>query len=205
MSGRSGSPGVLFPMLKRGFDIAVSLLFVCTLFPILYIIIGIAIKLTSEGPVLFKQKRSGLKGRVFICLKFRTMRLNDEADRLQATSRDKRLTSIGHFLRSSNLDELPQFINVLKGEMSIVGPRPHMIYHTEVYSAVIPAYVRRLEVKPGITGVAQVLGYRGETPTVADMARRVRLDIWYVEHRSLRLDWYIFVRTLLNNKHNNHK
>lgn len=185
-------------MLKRLFDIMVSLVFVCTLFPFLYIIIGMAIKVTSQGPVLFRQRRHGRDGRIFTLLKFRTMKPNDEADTLQAAGNDRRLTSIGYFLRKTSLDELPQFINVLKGDMSIVGPRPHMLYHTEVYSALIPGYMGRLSVRPGITGVAQILGYRGETPAIEDMARRIRLDLWYIDHRSFRLDLYIFIRTLLD-------
>lgn len=184
-------------MLKRLFDIMVSLVFLCTLFPFFYIMIGTAIKVTSPGPVLFRQQRHGKDGRIFTLLKFRTMRPNDGADTVQATGLDKRLTSIGDFLRKTSLDELPQFINVLKGDMSVVGPRPHMLYHTEMYSALIPGYMKRLSVRPGITGVAQILGYRGETPAVADMARRVRLDLWYIGHRTFRLDLYVFVRTLL--------
>lgn len=184
--------------LKRLFDIAVSLVFVCTLFPFLYVVFGVVIKLTSAGPVLFRQRRSGLDNKPFVCLKFRTMIVNEEADTLQATPGDKRITNIGRFFRKTSLDELPQFINVLKGDMSIVGPRPHMIYHTEIYSSCIPEYMRRLSVKPGITGVAQILGYRGETSELADMARRVRLDLWYIDHRSFKLDLYIFVRTLFD-------
>ena len=183
--------------LKRSFDILVSLTFVCTLFPLLYLIIGVLIKSTSRGPVLFKQRRNGLHNEIFTCLKFRTMIVNDKADTLQAVNNDKRITRIGGFLRRTSLDELPQFINVLTGDMSIIGPRPHMLYHTERYSSSIPGYMRRLSVKPGITGVAQMLGYRGETPELADMARRVRLDLWYVDHRSTGLDLYVFVRTFV--------
>ena len=148
--------------------------------------------------MLFRQQRSGLGNKPFTCLKFRTMVVNDEADTVQAAWDDKRITAVGKFLRETSLDELPQFINVLRGDMSIVGPRPHMLYHTEMYSALIPGYMRRLMVKPGITGVAQVLGYRGETPELADMARRVRLDLWYVNHQSFKLDLYIFRVTLLD-------
>ena len=126
------------------------------------------------------------------------MRVNADADRVQATRDDPRKTRFGDFLRRSSIDELPQFINVLRGDISIVGPRPHMLYHTELYSALIPGYMRRLTVKPGITGVAQVLGYRGETPELADMARRVRLDLWYVDHRSFKLDLYLFIHTLFD-------
>lgn len=185
-------------MLKRLFDITVSLAFICILFPVFYIIIGTIIKLTSAGPILFRQQRSGLDNKPFTCLKFRTMIVNDEADTLQAAEDDKRITTVGRFLRKNSLDELPQFVNVLKGDMSIVGPRPHMLYHTEMYSVLIPGYMRRLTVKPGITGVAQVLGYRGDTPELADMARRVKLDLWYVDHRSFKLDLYIFLYTLLD-------
>lgn len=185
-------------MQKRVFDIMVSLVFICTLFPLFYVIIGAAIKLTSAGPVLFRQQRSGLGNKPFTCLKFRTMVVNDEADTLQAAGDDKRITAVGKFLRETSLDELPQFVNVLRGDMSIVGPRPHMLYHTELYSALIPGYMRRLAVKPGITGVAQVLGYRGETPELADMARRVRLDLWYVDRRSFKLDLYLFIHTLFD-------
>lgn len=184
-------------MLKRIFDITVSLAFICTLFPFFYIIIGMAVKLTSAGPVLFRQRRNGLNGRVFVCLKFRTMVVNDEADTSQQRPDDKRIISVGKFLRKSNLDELPQFINVLRGEMSLIGPRPHMLRDTEVYAALIPDYMRRLTVKPGITGVAQMLGYKGPTPELADMRRRVKLDLWYIDHRTFRLDLYVFVRTLL--------
>jgi len=157
-----------------------------------------AVKLTSAGPVLFKQRRSGLDNRTFTCLKFRTMVVNDQADTLQAASNDRRITRIGQFLRATSLDELPQFINVLRGDMSIVGPRPHMLYHTSMYASAIPDYMRRLSVKPGITGVAQILGYRGETPELADMKRRVRLDLWYVDHQSFKLDLHIFIYTLFD-------
>jgi len=159
-------------------------------------VIGAGIKLTSAGPVLFRQRRSGLGNRPFTCLKFRTMVMNEEADVRQATGDDRRITPIGRILRRTSLDELPQFINVLRGEMSLIGPRPHMLYHTDMYAALIPGYMRRLSVRPGITGVAQMLGYRGETAEPADMARRVRLDLWYIDHRSFRLDLYIFLKTL---------
>jgi len=126
------------------------------------------------------------------------MVVNEEADILQAVGNDRRITTIGKFLRKTSLDEFPQFINVLRGEMSIVGPRPHMVYHTKIYSTVIPDYMRRLTVKPGITGLAQILGYRGETPEQADMERRVRLDLWYIDHKTFKLDLYIFTHTLFD-------
>jgi len=126
------------------------------------------------------------------------MVINEEADILQAKGNDKRITTIGKFLRKTSLDEFPQFINVLLGDMSIVGPRPHMVYHTKMYSTVIPYYMRRLTVKPGITGLAQILGYRGETPEQTDMERRVRLDLWYIDHRTFKMDLYIFIYTLFD-------
>lgn len=183
---------------KRFFDITVSFIVICTLFPLFYLIIGTAIKLTSQGPVLFRQQRSGLGDKPFTCLKFRTMVVNEEADTLQAVGNDRRITTIGKFLRETSLDEFPQFINVLRGDMSIVGPRPHMVYHTKTYSTVIPDYMRRLTVKPGITGLAQILGYRGETPEKTDMERRVRLDLWYIDHRTFKLDLHIFIYTLFD-------
>lgn len=183
---------------KRFFDITVSFIVICTLFPLFYLIIGTAIKLTSQGPVLFRQQRSGLGDKPFTCLKFRTMVVNEEVDTLQAVGNDRRITTIGKFLRETSLDEFPQFINVLRGDMSIVGPRPHMVYHTKTYSTVIPDYMRRLTVKPGITGLAQILGYRGETPEKTDMERRVRLDLWYIDHRTFKLDLHIFIYTLFD-------
>lgn len=183
---------------KRFFDITVSFIVICTLFPLSYLIIGTAIKLTSQGPVLFRQQRSGLGDKPFTCLKFRTTVVNEEADTLQAVGNDRRITTIGKFLRETSLDEFPQFINVLRGDMSIVGPRPHMVYHTKTYSTVIPDYMRRLTVKPGITGLAQILGYRGETPEKTDMERRVRLDLWYIDHRTFKLDLHIFIYTLFD-------
>ena len=169
-----------------------------TVFPIMYIIIGILIKLSSPGPILFKQKRTGLYGHDFECYKFRTMKVNAEADTKQAIKDDPRKTKIGNFLRKTNLDEFPQFINVLKGDMSVVGPRPHMLKHTEQYSALIDKYMVRHLVKPGITGWAQVTGYRGETKTLEQMEGRVKRDVWYIENWTFFLDLKIIVVTLLN-------
>lgn len=185
-------------MLKRLFDIVFSAFVLITLFPVLYIIVGVLIKAGSPGPVLFKQKRTGLYGHEFFCIKFRTMKVNQKADSLQAWAHDPRKTAIGDFLRHTNLDEFPQFINVLKGEMSVVGPRPHMLKHTDDYAFIIDKYMVRHLVKPGITGWAQVLGYRGETRTMEQMEGRVKRDVWYIENWSFFLDLKIIVVTVFN-------
>lgn len=184
--------------LKRAFDIVFSLCVLVTVFPILYIVAGILIKMSSRGPILFKQKRTGLYGQDFECYKFRTMRVNAQADVLQAVKDDPRKTRIGDFLRRTNLDEFPQFVNVLLGDMSVVGPRPHMLRHTEQYSALIDKYMVRHLVKPGVTGWAQVTGYRGETKTLEQMEGRVKRDVWYIENWTFFLDLKIIVVTLLN-------
>lgn len=185
-------------ILKRAFDIVCSLIFLCTFFPVIYILIGIAIKISSPGPIFFKQKRSGEDGREFLCYKFRSMRVNVQCDTLQATEHDPRKTRIGNFIRKTNIDEFPQFINVLKGDMSIVGPRPHMLKHTEEYSHLINKFMVRHFVKPGITGWAQVTGYRGETKELWQMEGRVMRDIWYIEHWTFLLDLYIIYKTIYN-------
>ncbi len=187
--------------LKRGFDIVASSLFLVTLYPLIYLPVAIAIKLSSPGPVYFKQQRTGYRGRSFDCLKFRTMRVNTAADTAQATADDPRKTKVGDFLRRTSIDELPQFINVLKGEMSIVGPRPHMLKHTEDYSKLIDRYMVRHIVKPGITGWAQVNGFRGATDQLWKMERRVEFDVWYIENWTVLLDFKIMVRTVLNAIH----
>ncbi len=184
--------------LKRIFDVIFSLGVLVLVFPFLYIIVGILIKMSSRGPVLFRQKRTGLYGQEFECYKFRTMRVNAEADTRQAVKDDPRKTRIGNFLRRTNLDEFPQFINVLLGDMSVVGPRPHMLRHTEQYSALIDKYMVRHLVKPGVTGWAQVTGYRGETKTLEQMEGRVKRDVWYIENWSFFLDLKIIVVTVLN-------
>lgn len=184
--------------LKRSFDILFSISVLLTIYPVLYVVIGICIKLSSRGPVLFKQVRTGMYGQDFECFKFRTMKVNAEADSLQAAKDDPRKTKIGDFLRKSNLDEFPQFINVLFGDMSVVGPRPHMLKHTELYSFLIDKYMVRHLVKPGVTGWAQVTGYRGETKTLEQMEGRVKRDVWYLENWSFFLDLKIIVLTLVN-------
>ena len=184
--------------LKRSFDLVFSSVVLCTIFPILYVLIGFLIKRSSPGPIFFKQKRTGLYGHDFECYKFRTMRVNDQADTMQAVKDDPRKTKIGDFLRRTNLDEFPQFINVFKGNMSVVGPRPHMLKHTEQYSALIDKYMVRHLVKPGVTGWAQVTGYRGETKTLEQMEGRVKRDVWYIENWTFFLDLKIIVVTLVN-------
>lgn len=183
---------------KRLFDILTSGLFLLTVFPIVYLIAGIIIKIQSPGPILFKQKRNGLDGKEFYCLKFRSMHVNKDSDRIQATKNDPRKFKFGNLMRKTNIDELPQFINAFKGDMSLVGPRPHMLLHTQEYSRLIRRYMVRHLVKPGITGWAQVQGFRGETKTLDQMENRVKADIWYVENWSFGLDLRIMWRTLLN-------
>lgn len=188
-------------IVKRTFDIVCSTLFLCTIFPFIYIIVGVAIKMSSPGPIFFKQKRSGEDGKEFWCYKFRSMRVNAQCDTLQATEHDPRKTRIGEIIRKTSIDELPQFINVFKGDMSIVGPRPHMLKHTQEYSLLINNFMVRHFVKPGITGWAQVTGYRGETKELWQMEGRVMRDIWYIEHWTFLLDLYIMYKTVYNAIH----
>lgn len=184
--------------IKRTLDIVFSIGVMILTYPFLFLIIAPIIKLTSPGPVLFKQERTGLKGGNFICYKFRSMTTNSEANKKQATKGDARITKIGAFLRKTSLDEMPQFINVIKGDMSVVGPRPHMKAHTEMYSQLIDRYMFRHIVKPGITGWAQVSGYRGETKTLEQMEGRIERDVWYIENYSILLDIKIILRTVWN-------
>lgn len=188
-------------LLKRTFDVVFSLLFLCTLFIPILIIVTIVTKITMPGPVFFRQKRNGLNDKEFYCIKFRSMKVNAQADTLQATKDDPRKTRWGNIMRKTNIDELPQFINVLLGDMSVVGPRPHMLKHTEEYSRLIDKYMVRHFVKPGITGWSQVTGYRGETKELKDMQGRIIGDIWYIEHWSFWLDLYIIYKTVANAVH----
>ncbi len=183
---------------KRVFDIVFSLGVILFIFPIVFPIIALFIKLSSKGPIFFVQKRSGRRNEQFNCYKFRTMTVNADADKVQATKGDARLTKIGKFLRKSNLDELPQFINVLIGNMSVVGPRPHMLSHTKEYSEVIDKFMVRHLVKPGITGWAQVNGFRGPTVLPKQIIKRIRYDIWYLENWSMYLDLKIIFLTVFN-------
>ena len=185
-------------IIKRAFDFVVSAIFMIPFWLLIYPIVAALTHRLQPGPVFFKQKRNGLNGKEFVCYKFRSMKVNDDADRLQATENDPRKTKFGDFLRRSSIDELPQFINVLKGEMSIVGPRPHMVMHTEQYSKLIDKYMVRHWVLPGITGWAQVNGARGETKELWQMEDRVKKDVWYVENWSFSLDIKIIFKTIWN-------
>lgn len=180
--------------IKRVSDIVVAVIFL-TLSAILFPFIWLMIKRQSPGPILFRQQRTGLDGKAFTMLKFRSMHVNKESDTLQATKDDPRKYPFGNFMRRTNIDEVPQFWNVLKGDMSIVGPRPHMLKHTEMYSKLIDKYMVRHFVKPGMTGWAQVTGFRGETKELWQMEERVRRDIWYMEHWSIWLDLRIIWMT----------
>lgn len=195
---RNPLKGYVNRWVKRAFDLVFSSIVLLFLFPFVFIPVAIAIKLSSPGPVFFKQTRTGYRGRDFLCWKFRTMRVNKDSDKVQAQKDDPRKTKIGDFLRRSSIDELPQFINVLKGDMSVVGPRPHMLKHTADYSKLIDKYMVRHLIKPGITGWAQVNGYRGLTEALWQMERRVEYDVWYIENWSFILDLKIIVRTVLN-------
>ena len=185
-------------ILKRVFDIVFSAVFLVTIFSWLYPIISVLIKTNSKGPVFFIQRRNGLKNKPFGCVKFRTMSFDRNAKFIQAKKNDSRITSVGKFLRKSSIDELPQFINVFLGTMSLIGPRPHPIKLNEEFSLLISNIISRHYVKPGITGLAQCMGYRGETQTLADMENRVRLDRYYIENWSFWLDIKIIFLTAVS-------
>jgi putative colanic acid biosynthesis UDP-glucose lipid carrier transferase len=186
--------------IKRAFDITFSSI-VLLFSPIIFIPVAIAIKISSPGPIFFKQLRTGYRGRDFHCWKFRTMRVNADSDKLQAQKNDPRKTKVGDFLRKTSIDELPQFINVFLGSMSVVGPRPHMLKHTQDYSQLIDKYMVRHLIKPGITGWAQANGWRGQTEELWQMEKRVEYDVWYIEHWTFLLDIKIIIRTVLNAIH----
>ena len=187
-----GVPGLL----KRWSDVAIASVALVLLAPLM-IGIAIAIRLTSSGPALFRQRRHGLDGQEIVVWKFRTMRVAEDGDQIrQAGANDDRVTPLGRFLRRSSMDELPQFLNVLKGDMSVVGPRPHALAHNTMYRQLIRGYMIRHKVKPGITGWAQINGARGETETVEKMQRRIELDMHYLRNWSLGLDLLIIARTV---------
>lgn len=183
---------------KRLFDIVFSTLVIVFVLSWLYPLLALIIKMQSRGPVLFKQLRSGRDNKSFWCYKFRSMKVNNDSDKRQASVNDDRVTAIGRFMRKTSLDELPQFFNVLMGDMSVVGPRPHMLNHTEKYRALIDQYMVRQFLKPGITGWAQVNGYRGETKEDSLMQKRVEYDIFYMESWSVMMDVRIVFLTIFN-------
>ncbi|WFU38831.1 undecaprenyl-phosphate glucose phosphotransferase [Bradyrhizobium sp. CB82] len=186
--------------IKRAFDIAAAVAGLIVVSP-LFVIVPIAIKLDSSGPVLFRQKRHGYNNEPIRVLKFRTMTVMEDGDNFSPVTRhDPRVTRLGHFLRHTNIDELPQLFNVLIGDMSIVGPRPHATAQNEVFAELISSFSRRHNVKPGITGWAQVNGYRGDTDTLEKMQRRVEHDLYYIDNWSLLLDLKIMIMTLFSRK-----
>ncbi|NNE32374.1 MAG: undecaprenyl-phosphate glucose phosphotransferase [Winogradskyella sp.] len=184
--------------IKRGFDIVFSSIVIIFILSWLTPIIALFIKLESKGPVFFKQSRNGFNFKEFDCYKFRSMTPNKDAHLYQATRGDQRVTKIGKIIRKTSIDELPQFFNVLFGDMSVVGPRPHMVSHTNMYAKKIDKFMVRHFVKPGITGLAQTSGYRGEVETDKDIIGRVRYDIFYIENWSLLLDLKIIFQTFMN-------
>jgi putative colanic acid biosynthesis UDP-glucose lipid carrier transferase len=197
MAGLAGLPESR-SVLRASFDASLAAIILLLLAPLLAII-ALLIRLDSRGSALFRQTRTGLNGRTFLIYKFRTMHVQEDGTVVRQAQRgDARLTGLGAILRKTSLDELPQLLNVLRGEMSLVGPRPHALAHDSHYGALIPTYPQRFAVRPGITGWAQINGSRGATPEVADMQRRVELDLWYVEHRSFALDLKILVATALH-------
>ena len=185
-------------IVKRVFDVAFSLIICCFLLSWLLPILWIFVKVNSKGTFFFKQIRDGINGKQFHCYKIRSMKENALSDKVSATENDGRITKVGAFLRKTSLDELPQFFNVLFGDMSVVGPRPHMKLHTEKYLKEIDNYLVRNSVKPGITGLAQVSGYRGEVKKKSDIENRVRLDIFYIENWSFFLDVKIIFQTVFS-------
>jgi putative colanic acid biosynthesis UDP-glucose lipid carrier transferase len=184
-------------VVKRVEDVAISSIILCLIaIPMLFI--AAAVKLTSKGPAIFKQRRYGINGEEIMVWKFRSMSSCDNGDVVvQATKNDERITKVGAFIRRTSLDELPQFINVLQGKMSVVGPRPHAVAHNELYRDQISGYMQRHLVKPGITGWAQVNGWRGETNTIEKMEKRIEFDLYYIRHWSVFFDFKIIINTII--------
>lgn len=187
----------LFFVIKRCMDLLFSLFVTLAVLSWLLPLLALLIKLDSRGPVFFRQKRNGYQNRIFDCFKLRTMHVNEQADDLQAGIDDPRITRMGRFLRLSNLDELPQFINVLIGDMTIVGPRPHMLKDSARFAVLFPGYYNRYLVKPGITGLAQIKGFRGPTPDTRSIYKRLQWDLYYVEHANTGMDVRIILLTAL--------
>lgn len=193
MSGNATEKG------KRILDIVFSLSVIFFVWPLM-LVVAVFIKLSSRGPVLFKQERQGLNGHIFEIYKFRSMRQHEEKEGevTQAKKNDSRITKVGRVLRRTSIDELPQFLNVIKGDMSVVGPRPHATEHNEFYAKKIKNYREREKVKPGITGLAQISGFRGETETLDKMQARVNMDLDYIDRQSIWLDIVIIIKTPLS-------
>ena len=193
---RHGACGGASSFLKRGFDIVVAALALLLFLPLL-VLVMVVIQVESPGPAIFRQRRTGYRGRVFTILKFRTMTVTEDSDNVrQATKDDVRVTAVGAMLRKLSIDELPQLWNVLRGDMSIVGPRPHALAHDEYYGAMIPSYAARFRAKPGLTGYAQVNGFRGEINDLRCMSDRIAADNSYIEAWSLALDVAILLKTI---------
>lgn len=188
-------PASYYTAVKRIMDVGISAGFILLVMSWLTPLIALLIKLSSKGPVFFLQKRTGYMGVEFTCFKFRTMFVNEDADIKQVSINDERITKIGKLLRLTHLDETPQFFNVLLGDMSLVGPRPHMLFHTRYYSECIPYYNLRLEVLPGMTGMAQVKDYVGEISVERELRKRIQWDIYYMKNRSISLDINILLST----------
>ncbi len=192
----AGAARIRGSRVKRGLDLGFA--FVSLVFTAPFLLaLALLIRLETPGPALFKQRRTGRNGQTFTIYKFRTMRVvEDGVDIVQASENDQRTTRLGRFLRRSSIDELPQFLNVLKGEMSLIGPRPHALAHDDYYGARVPGYEGRFLVRPGLSGLAQVRGCRGATPETEMMAERVRWDLTYIETWSLALEARIFLETI---------
>jgi putative colanic acid biosynthesis UDP-glucose lipid carrier transferase len=184
--------------IKRGFDIVFSSVVILGVLSWLMPLMALIIKWESKGPLLFKQKRSGINNEDFDCYKFRSMAVNTDSNSKQATKGDARITKVGAFIRKTSIDELPQFLNVFLGDMSVVGPRPHMVQHTMEFSNIVDRYMLRHYVKPGITGLAQTMGFRGETRTNHEIKGRITLDRFYIENWNFFLDLKIIYKTLVN-------
>jgi exopolysaccharide biosynthesis polyprenyl glycosylphosphotransferase len=180
---------------KRVCDATLAIVAFILLLPLM-LLVSLAIKLDSAGPIIFRQRRIGFKGEEFTIYKFRSLSvLEDGRQIVQIHRNDPRITHMGRILRQSSIDELPQLLNVIKGEMSLVGPRPHAVAHDHHYQALISSYALRQQVKPGISGWAQINGQRGETPLIRDMEKRIALDLWYIDNWSLTLDFRIMWRS----------
>jgi putative colanic acid biosynthesis UDP-glucose lipid carrier transferase len=184
-------------VIKRVFDILFSIMVILFVMSWLTPILSLLIKIESKGPIFFKQLRNGYNYKSFSCIKFRSMIINDKADLIQVSKEDERITRIGRFMRKTSIDELPQFLNVLVGDMSVVGPRPHMLSHTDLYANKVDKFMVRHFVKPGITGLAQISGFRGEVESDKDIIGRVKFDIFYIENWSLFLDIKIIIKTII--------